>query len=633
MPVNRQGKGVGKTLFALFCLATLTLAALGCTSLVGAAPIPQDQRPILPGQRHLDSYFPFESPTDQAVWARQRERIRHDVTVSLGLHPLPTRHPLNVVRHSPIDCGDYVIEHVYFESWPGFFVTGNLYIPQGARDQPAPGVLCPHGHWRDGRFLWSSEDEVRKELEQGAETFESNARSVLQSRCVHLAKMGCVVFHYDMLGYADSQQISLALAHGFAQRRLEREGENWGLYSPRAEMELISVMGLQSWNSIRALDFLESLPEVDSQRIGVTGASGGGTQAFVLCAIDDRPMVAFPAVMVSTAMQGGCTCENCSGLRIEIGNVDMAAVFAPKPLGLTAANDWTREMESKGFPQLKALYELLGAPDRVHLTSRLEFGHNYNQVSREAMYDWFHQHLALPGESIRETAIEVRRPDQLTVFGETHPPPPGGDEFEVRLVREMAEDAQRRLGVHRDSTPDDFAVAADEVVRGWRSIIRRPEFHPTFVSRQQITCDNWILDVGYLDYHDQCRPTAAARGQRRGEVEGCGTALIVSRWGADILDDEARLNADFEQMVAPLDSFFVIDLAFQGSLADLSNPLGENALVANGRHAAGYTFGYNRPVFAWRVIQIENAMRWMWDEQKAGKESGGDDSELVLLAP
>ena len=94
-------------------------------------------------------------------------------------------------------------------------------------------------------------------------------------------------------------------------------------------------MGLQTYNSIRALDWLCELPDVDPQRIGVTGASGGGTQTFVLGAVDPRPAVIFPAVMVSTAMQGGCTCENCCYLRMGTGNVELAGLFAPKPLGMT----------------------------------------------------------------------------------------------------------------------------------------------------------------------------------------------------------------------------------------------------------------------------------------------------------
>ena len=152
-------------------------------------------------------------------------------------------------------------------------------------------------------------------------------------------------------------------------------------------------MGLQTWNSIRALDFLTSLPDVDPAKIGVTGASGGGTQTFILGAIDDRPAVAFPAVMVSTAMQGGCVCENCSYLRIGTGNVEIAGLFAPKPLAMSAANDWTMDIETKGFPELKKLYALYGVEDKVLAKAWPEFGHNYNQVAREMMYNWFNKHL------------------------------------------------------------------------------------------------------------------------------------------------------------------------------------------------------------------------------------------------
>ena len=80
--------------------------------------------------------------------------------------------------------------------------------------------------------------------------------------------------------------------------------------------------------------------------------------------------------MVSTAMQGGCTCENACGLRIETGNVEFAALFAPKPLGMTAADDWTKEMATKGFPELKQHYGLFGAPDRVMSKAAVHFGHN-----------------------------------------------------------------------------------------------------------------------------------------------------------------------------------------------------------------------------------------------------------------
>src|SRR5690606_36454360 len=140
-------------------------------------------------------------------------------------------------------------------------------------------ILCPHGHWSNGRFTDAGQAAVKEEIAKGAEKSDEGGRSPLQARCVHLARLGCVVFHYDMIGYADSTQLSFDLGHRFAKQRPEMIGEsNWGLYSPQAESYLQSITGLQTYNSIRALDFLTSLPIVDAKRIGVTGASGGGTQ-------------------------------------------------------------------------------------------------------------------------------------------------------------------------------------------------------------------------------------------------------------------------------------------------------------------------------------------------------------------
>src|SRR5262249_49591409 len=147
-------------------------------------------------------------------------------------------------------------------------------------------------------------------------------------------------------------------------------------------------------------------------------------QTFILCAIDDRPAVAFPAVMVSTAMQGGCICENCCYLRQRTGNVEFAALFAPKPLGMTGANDWTKEIETKGLPQLKALYRLYDTESHVYAKAFLEFDHNYNQVSREAMYKWFNHHLKLgQAEPVIEKSFIPVPVTELSVYDDKHPRP------------------------------------------------------------------------------------------------------------------------------------------------------------------------------------------------------------------
>ena len=323
------------------CLA-LSIAALA--NVMAAAPrvlpegkLPNDIR--LEPLKDLDGYFPFTPPASKAEWEKRAERVRRQILVSQGLWPMPTKSPLNPVIHDKIDRGEYTVEKVCFESVPGFFVTGNLYRPKNLNGK-APGVLFAHGHWSDARLSEATDAELRCELAEGEERFEQGGRSRFQSMCVQLARMGCVVWQWDMLGNSDSQQLSMQLVHGFKTQRPEMNtAENWGLFSPQAEAHLQSAMGLQTWNSIRSLDFLLTLPEVDPGRIAITGASGGGTQTMLLAAIDPRVTLSFPAVMVSTAMQGGCTCENASLLRVNTGNIEFAGLFAPKPQGMTCAND------------------------------------------------------------------------------------------------------------------------------------------------------------------------------------------------------------------------------------------------------------------------------------------------------
>ena len=370
-----------------------------------ASPQVQAQEPAPQERVTLDSYHPFQPPATLAEWEARRESLRTQVLLAAGLWGMPARPPIQPVIHGAVDRGAYTVEKVYFASLPGHYMTGNLYRPTAVDSRKLPAVLSPHGHWADGRFTELAEEE-------------GNDRWPLQARCAQLARMGCVVFHYDMVGYGDST--SIEHGEGFKDADSVRAGQTF--------------LGLQLWNSIRALDFLAALPEVDARRIGVTGASGGGTQTVLLCAVDNRPAAAFPAVMVSTAMQGGCVCENAPYLRLGTGNVELAALFAPKPLALSGANDWTVEIETKGLPELKALYGLYGAEENVTARCWPELDHNYNRAAREMMYAWFNEHLRLGiEEPIVEETLEPLTRDELTVFEGLHPRPP--DDGDVDAVK------------------------------------------------------------------------------------------------------------------------------------------------------------------------------------------------------
>jgi hypothetical protein len=174
----------------------------------------------------------------------------------------------------------------------------------------------------------------------------------------------------------------------------------------------LSLAGLQLWNSIHSLDFLESLPFVDSSRMGSTGASGGGTQTFLLAAVDERVKAAAPVNMISLHMQGGCLCENPPGLRLDTNNVELAAVMAPRPLLMVSATgDWTKETLQLEYPAARAIYSLFDAVNRVHAV-QFDAPHNDNRESREAVYSWMARWLGSAPEN-SHVAERTFRPDPL----------------------------------------------------------------------------------------------------------------------------------------------------------------------------------------------------------------------------
>lgn len=593
----------------------LVPALLATAMLTDAAPrvlpegkLPNDAR--LEPLKDLDGYFPFTPPRSKADWEKRAERVRRQILISQGLWPMPTKTPLNVVIHGKIDQPEYTVEKVYFESAPGFFVTGNLYRPKNITGK-LPAVLFAHGHWSDARLSFSSDTELRREIAEGEERFEQGGRSRFQSMCVQLARMGCVVWQWDMLGNSDAQQLSAQLVHGFKKQRPEMNTtENWGLYSPQAEAHLQSVMGLQTWNSIRSLDFLLSLPEVDPKRIAVTGASGGGTQSMLLGAVDPRVALSFPAVMVSTAMQGGCTCENSSLLRVNTGNIEFAALFAPKPQGMTTANDWTKEMSTKGFPELKQLYTMLGAPNNVMLKRGEHFPHNYNAVSRNAFYTWLNRHFKLGHkEPVIERDYEVLTREQLTVWNEQHPAPRAADpDFERKLLRHFHNDSEQQLSAEQAS-PDRFRKtyreAFDVVLDGGLAEVGEVEW----TESQKSDRGSWIEATGLLRnkaYREELPAIVLTPKQQNGHK-----VIWLSDEGKSALyTADGSLQPDVAKLLNSGATVIGMDLFYQGEFLADGKPLARTPRVKNPREAGAYTFGYNHALFVHRVHDVLSMVKF-----------------------
>ena len=362
----------------------LGLAAALLAPVVSAAQIPQQDRRNTE-IRHTDRHYSMRSYT-RAQWEERAAFLRRQVLFSAGLLPLPEKTPLNPRSTEPIVHDDYSVSAVLLETYPGFFLGGNLYRPVG-EPRPSPAIVSPHGHWRYGRF-------------------ENSEFNSVPARAISLARQGYVVFAYDMVGWNDTQQVP----HGFA--------------GSREELWLIGTLGLQLWNSIRVVDYLASLPDVDAGRIGVTGASGGATQGFLLAAVDDRIGYTAPVNMVSFLMQGGSPCENAPLLRIDTHNVELAAAFAPKPqLLVSATGDWTVNTPAEEFPAVQSIYRLLDAEANVEWR-RFDSPHNYHRDSREAVYGFFGRHIL--GDADASRFVErAYSPEQLSsllyLWGRTLP--------------------------------------------------------------------------------------------------------------------------------------------------------------------------------------------------------------------
>jgi dienelactone hydrolase len=318
-------------------------------------------------------------------WEKRKAFLRKQILSATGLYPMPKRGAPHAEIFGRLPREGYSIEKVLLETLPGYYLGGNLYRPLNEAVKH-PGIVNPHGHWQYGRL-------------ENEDIFSGPALGI------NLAKQGYVVFAYDMVGYNDTIQTP----HKFG--------------TPAEKLWSFGPLQLQLWNSLKATDFVASLADVDATKLAVTGASGGATQALLLAAVDDRLGFAAPVNMVSAIMQGGDFCENAAGLRIGTNNVEIAAMFAPRPMLLVSATgDWTKNVPHEEFPAIQRIYDLYGKHDNVEVI-QIDAPHNFNQKSREGVYRFFAgQILDQPGSAIAEKRVSIEMlQDMLALQGRTLP--------------------------------------------------------------------------------------------------------------------------------------------------------------------------------------------------------------------
>ncbi len=299
------------------------------------------------------------TPSSEAQWTERAKGLRQDVLQALRLDPLPQKTPLqaNVLGHTQLE--GYRIERVTFESRPGFVVTANVYVPDGAG--PFPVVISPVGHWTAGK-----------------------SHPVVTARGRALASLGFLTLTYDPFGQGE--------------RKVPGNSHD---ESPGLNLSGHTNLSIMVWDSMRALDYVLTRSDADGTRIALTGASGGGLNSLFTSVADPRVHVSAPAVYVTQYedfLATGATHCSCSHVPAVASFTDMgeiAALFAPRPqLLLDALDDpmFPTQGALKAEGQARTVYELFGAGDALRLQS-FPGDHGLPKPMREAIYGFLDHHL------------------------------------------------------------------------------------------------------------------------------------------------------------------------------------------------------------------------------------------------
>ncbi len=414
--------GAANWRFAMIPLLTLVIAMSPTLSVSPgdlAVMAPRERLATL--QATLDRYTVPHPPKASSVqqWEQRKQQLRRIVLDCLGLWPLPERVPLNV-RVSAERPGDgYTLKRIYWQVYPDVYASGWLYMPDHINGK-APAVLCPHGHWSTGA-----------------------RHPTVQTRCIVLAQKGYVVLAVDSV-HLDDYRVG------------------------------VNPVGLMTWNNIRAVDLLCSIPEVDPDRIGCTGASGGGQQTMYMMAVEPRIAAAAPTVMMSYFFRiialsvAHCYCNHVPSLARYTDEPEMCAAFAPKPaLYMCDTRDWTRWFPHEGFPEIERIYRLYGAQTRVEC-HQWDVGHDYTKAMRETMYRFFDRWLKGIDHPIEpEPPVKTLDPAEMLKMGPNSP-------TAADMPKITADYMARRAAPPRDWTATSPAEAAKELRPAFADLVGEP---------------------------------------------------------------------------------------------------------------------------------------------------------------
>ncbi|MCF6358043.1 MAG: acetylxylan esterase [Draconibacterium sp.] len=354
---------------AVFIFVTVTIFSCNSNKKRQAEKVELCQGAYLTEEAAVEKLKEFSATfSNKKEWEKRAVKIRAQIKKGAELDKIAQsdwNFPIKITHGEKYQMIGYTVENIGLELKPGYIVHGNIYMPDSITGK-VPAILNPHGHWFEGADY-------------------GRFRPDMQYRCSAFAKMGAIAINWDMYGTGED------VAHKH--------------HSPEA-------LTMQTFNTLRILDYISSLPQTDTDRIIITGASGGGTQTFIAAAIDDRFDISVPTVMVSAYFYGGCVCESGKPIHksanFETNNVEIAACFAPKPQLLNSdGDDWTKNVPDVEFPYIKNIYKLYGAEDNIENAHFIDEVHNYGISKRKATYHFLAKHAALKLNNILDKNGEI----------------------------------------------------------------------------------------------------------------------------------------------------------------------------------------------------------------------------------
>jgi len=411
--------------------------------------LPQNHSDLIESKLRNEAVFRFaehQLPTTKEEWVKSRAHIKTEVIKKAGIvidHQLP----LNYKETGSIKMEGFTIRKIAFQTRPGVYATANLYVPEG--NGPFPAVINMHGHWREGRMS-----------------------DAVQSVAHTLVLNGYVCLSIDAFGAGER-----ATTHGV----YEYHGSNLG-----ASLMNIgeSLMGFQVSDNMRGVDLLSSLPYVDAQKIGATGASGGGNQTMWLTAIDERIKASMPVVSVGTfesyVMNDNCICELPIDALTFTEESGILALVAPRAIKICnhKKDDITAFFPSqmiRTYNNARPVFELLGVGNNIRY-QLFDTTHGYWPANREVLLGWFNLHLKGigNGDPVREIPFTILRDEQLMVY------PKGQRDPKVENISEYCKRVGKELRVEYLSTTSFNSEVKKKELRNILRLNERPSIKNVF---------------------------------------------------------------------------------------------------------------------------------------------------------